>query len=119
MINITHNDDGYTINCLSFYDTGDVHEITNIKELQNIVVSITEEYFNNKFGVMVSDDWHYGCTIELLWCEDPLDGTMSGNMPIDFMLDKVNKLCDEWGEVYYDAYMFADENSKREELEEA
>lgn len=118
MLDITHNYDGYTINCMSFYDTADITEIYNIKELEKLVADITERYFDNKFDVYVSDNWHYGCQIELVWNGDPLDGTMSGNMPQDFMLDRVNQLQDNFYEVYGEAVEFALKNSNHEEYVE-
>ena len=110
MFDIEHNHDGYTINGFSFYETADCSEITNIKELERLVADITEKYFDHKFDVYVQDDWHYGSTVSLDWNGDPLDGE-DGDMPLDFMLDEVNQLVDNWFEVYQEALMFAQENS--------
>jgi len=111
MFDIEHKHDGYTIKTFSFYETADCSEINNIEELEKLVEKTTMEYFNNKFDIYVTDNWHHGCSIELVWNGDPLDGTKLGDMPIDFMLVEVNRLVDNWYEVYQEALMFAQENS--------
>ena len=103
-LKITHNRDGYTIDCDSFYETCDCSEITNIDSLENLVEEITTRHFNGVFDVYATDGWHSGASIELVYNQD-------GDMPCDFELDKVSKLDDKWFEIYNEAYGFAQDNS--------